>query len=661
MKIPPSFCVALFLLTSAALSEAEVKLPALFTDHMVLQRDAVLPVWGWAGAGEEISVEFSGQKKLTRADSDGKWQVKLDPLQASTEPRDLKVGERVIHDVLIGDVWLCSGQSNMGVPVREAADSEKEIAAAQNDLIRTFTVAQNPTLEPAPDVQGQWALCSPQSIGGFSAVAYFFGRKLQQELKVPIGLLHSSYGATRVEAWTRLEALSSDPAWIERAEKEIAQIKSQEDDNRKFVVERSAWEKQWGVSPPAMAENARGWADPALDASDWASVTLPAMWAQLGAKSGGVFWLQKEILLPEGLAGKPTRLSLNWVNEQYDTAFFNGVEVGRASEKAPDFYNIQRGYSVPAELVKAGRNVIAVRVVSATQQAGMFTSSNPLGLPFSDPGAHDKQWKFKTEALFPILPPEALKARPKPNNLPFRDVSAGLYNGMISPLLTFGIKGAIWYQGESNVPRAVEYRKVLSNMITDWRAQWKQGDFPFIIQQLVNNGTPVQDPNQPAKWPFLREAQMQVAEALPHCSIATGMDLGSPYTIHPPNKQDVGKRLALVALEKVYAQPIESSGPHFDSMRIEGGKIRVKFTHAKGLTSNDGPPRNFAVAGGDQKFVWANATIEGDTILLSSPGVSEPKAVRYAWADNPSGCNLYNAAGLAAAPFRTDSSPVPGQ
>jgi sialate O-acetylesterase len=451
-----------------------------------------------------------------------------------------------------------------------------------------------------------------------------------------------------------MEELKTIPTLAGRAQDEIAQIQAQADDNKSFIVKRAAWEEKYGVKPSPVSNAARGWADPALDTPDWKTVTLPARWVQFGAKSGGVFWLRKEISLPESAAGKPFSLALNWVNEQYDTAFFNGTEVGHASDEPPSFYNLQRSYKVPGNLVKAGRNVIAVRIVSATQHAGMWQWGNALGLPVAVRGSVNDQWLLKTESSFAPLPDDALQSRPKVNNLRFVNVSAALYNGMIAPLVPFAIKGAIWYQGESNVPRHTEYRELLSLMIRDWREQWDQGDFPFVIQQLVNNGAPAKEPNQLVGWPFIREAQMQVANTLPKSGIAIGIELGDPLTIHPQNKQDVGKRLALVALEKVYAKPIESSGPGFDSMKIEGSTVRVSFTHAAGLTAKVGPPKNFAIAGADKKFFWADAKIEGDTIILSSPQVAQPVAVRYAWADNPAGCNLYNAVGLPAAPFRTD-------
>jgi sialate O-acetylesterase len=656
------FLSALLLTSAASLPAAELRPASLFTDHMILQREQPVPVWGWADPGEEITVEFAGQKKTAKADGGGKWIVKLDPMPASAEPRELtvsstnpesKIQNPKLTDVLVGDVWLCSGQSNMGFDVSGSLNAEQEIANANYPAIRIFAVAQNPALAPARKVKGEWRQCSPETAAKFSAAAYFFGRELHKELKIPIGLLHSSVGGTPAEAWTRLEALKTMPALAERAEKEIAQIQSQEDDNKRFPAARDAWEEKYGVKPPPISEAARGWADPGLDVSDWKTVTLPAQWMQLGEKSGGVFWLRKEVELPESAVGKPFSLVLNWVNEQYETAFFNGVEVSRAYDKAPEFYMFQRRCNVPGNLVKAGRNVLAVRVVSATERAGLWQSGRELGFPVTDRLAVDKQWLMKTESHFAPLPSEALASRPKPNNVAARSVSSSLYNGMIAPLVPFAIKGAIWYQGESNAGHHAEYRDLLSTMIRDWRAQWGS-EFAFLIQQLVNNSAPSKDANQRESWPFLREAQGQVADTLPKCGIAVGIELGEAFSIHPKNKQDVGKRLALVALEKTYGRNLESSGPLYGSMKIDGTTIRVKFTHADGLNAKGGPLQRFAIAGADKKFVWAEARIEGDSVVVSSPQVLQPAAVRYAWADNPDGCNLYNSAGLPASPFRTD-------
>ena len=639
---------------------AELKLASVFSDQMILQREQSVPVWGWADPKEKVTVEFAEQKKATIADAAGKWLVRLDAMPASAVPEKLKISRTlqpeslILSNILVGDVWLCSGQSNMGMDVSGSLNPEQEIASARFPEMRLFAVAHHPALEPIRDVKGEWKVCSPESVRHFSAAAYFFGRELHSELKIPIGLLHSSVGGTPAEAWTRLGALDAIPVLAERAKKEIAQIQAQEEDNKRFVTARLAWEKKYCVEPPPMDESARNWASPELNIDDWSLITLPNQWGQLGAKSGGVFWLRKEADLPENAAGKSFSLSLNWVSEQYDTAFFNGTEIGHASDKAPDFYNAQRRYSVPGSLVKAGRNVLAVRIVSATEKAGVWQWGRNIGFPVLDAGTVDNQWLMKTESLFAPLSAAALQLRPKPNNIPLRGVSSALYNGMIAPLIPFAIKGSIWYQGESNAGRAGEYRELLSLMIRDWRKQWGQGDFPVMIQQLVNNGPSSDDANAKSSWSFLREAQVQVADTVPDCGLAVGIELGSAFTIHPPNKQDIGKRLALVTLEKAYGRKIESSGPRYKSMVIESSAIRITFTHAAGLNAKGGTLKRFAIAGADKKFYWADAKIEEEAIVVSSPHVARPAAVRYAWLDNPDGCNLYNAADLPALPFRTD-------
>jgi len=657
MKKISLLLVMLFALPQGLLSGAEVKLAAVFSEHMVLQRDKPLPVWGWHTPGETVKVEFGGQSKSTVADINGKWRVVLDPMSASDDPRELKVNEVTLSDVLVGDVWLCSGQSNMGMSVRESSDAEREIATANHPLLRLFSVASNPTVTPAEDVKGQWGVCTPQLVPSFSAAAYFFGRKIQQELHVPVGLIHSSVGGTPAEAWTRLEALKRVPVLAERAEKEIAQIQEQPEAIKRFPVERAAWEERNGVKPPPFAAHAKGWAEPGLSTGDWKEVTLPMQWGQLGFQSGGVFWVRKEINLPEEAAGKAFVLKLLWMSEQYDTAFWNGVEIGKTVDAPPEFYTSQRAYPVPAELVKAGRNVLAVRIVSATEKAGFWQWGRKLEVPVQNPESINDQWLLKQESTFAPLSAEALANRPKPNALPFRNVSSALYNGMIAPLMPVAIRGAIWYQGESNAGRHAEYRQLLSLLIGDWRAQWGQGDFPFLIQQLANNGAPPKDAQQAQSWPFLREAQAQVAESLPNAGLAIGIEVGSRHTIHPKNKQDIGGRLALVALEKVYGQKVESSGPKYTGMSVEKNAVRIKFSNARGLKTSGGAPKLFSIAGADRKFFWAEARLEGADVLVSHPEVPAPAAVRYGWADNPEGCNLYNDSGLPCAPFRTDDWP----
>ena len=656
-------CITTLLLAPlAAVHAADLKLASVFSDHTVLQRERPVPVWGWANPGDEVTVEFAGQKKTAQADAAGKWMVTLDSLAASSQPRDLVIEsgslkqKLTISDVLVGDVWLCSGQSNMWFPVKDVTNGATELASAADPQLRLFAVGGKFSLEPLADATGRnggWQPCTPQSAEWFSASGFFFGRWLRRELGVPVGLIQSCWPGTPAEAWTSVGALRAVPTFSERVEKEIAHFRSQEEDNRKFISDRACWEEEHGVKPPPVLDAARGWADPALDTSDWKSVTLPATWVKLGVKSGGVFWVRKEVTLPASAAGKPFTLSLGWFGEQYDTAYFNGVEFGQTPDKAPRFYSCDRNYLVPGKLVREGRNVIAARVISATQDAQFGPPGHALRLSVADQASVDDHWLMKVEAVFPPLPDDAIKSRPKPNSIMVQRVPGSLYNGMIFPLMPFAIKGVIWYQGEDNAGRPQDYRELLSLMIGDWRAGWKQGNFPFLIQQLVNHGLP-EEPGSPGGWVSMREAQALVAATVPASELSVGIDIGEALNVHPKNKQDIGKRLALVALEKVCGKPVESSGPRYESMIVEDHAIRLKFSHAAGLTAKDGLPRNFAIAGADRKFVWADARIEGDTVVVSSSKVPQPIAVRYAWVSNPPGCNMYNAAGLPMAPFRTD-------
>ncbi|MBA3936316.1 MAG: hypothetical protein H0X38_02555 [Planctomycetes bacterium] len=656
--LPAALLFVLILQHADVADAAEVTLAPLFVDHAVLQRDRIIPVWGTATAGTAVAVTFADQDRTAIADAAGEWRTQLDPQPVSATARDLVVraGAAVLtrHDVLVGDVWLCSGQSNMTMAVGACADAPAEIAAAAHPQLRMFTVAQRPALAPARDAAGAWVVCAPGTVAEFSGVAYFFGRTLQQELQVPIGLIHASVGGTPAESWTAQEALMTVPVLAERARADHATFKAQPEALRRFPGERRAWEEAHGVIPPPIAAAARGWADADLDTHDWNSVTLPGTWQQLGFTSGGVFWLRKEIHLPTVAAGHAFVLKLNWMNEQYDTAFWNGVEIGHGGDQAPDYYFGQRSYLVPAGLVTAGRNVVAVRICSASVTSGVWQWGSQLEVPVPDPATIDDRWLARQETAFPPLAQAALAGRPKLVTMPFRMVQSALYNGMIAPLIPYALRGAIWYQGENNAGRPGEYRQLLTLMIQDWRSRWGQGDFPFLIQQLVNNGMPPKTADQRADWAFLREAQLQVADTVPHAGIAVGPDLGSRYTIHPTTKQEVGRRLALVALAQAHGRTSEASGPRYQAMEVTAGAISLTFTHAHGLAAMGGPLQRFAIAGVDRQFVWAEAVIAGEAVTVSSPQVAQPVAVRYAWAENAEGCNLVNAAGLPAPPFRTD-------
>lgn len=474
--------VCFLLASTASLAAAEVKVPTFFGDHMVLQRDRAVPVWGTAAPGERVTVEFApaadagqaGQKKTATADATGKWMVRLDPLKAGDKPAELKVGPRVLRDILVGEVWLACGQSNMEMPVGDVyrpdaypgvMNFKQELAAADQPAIRLLLVEHAAAFAPASDVPTPgWQVCTPHAAARISAVGYFFARHLHEERKVPVGIISSAWSATIAETWAGASGLRTVP---------------------KFAA--------------------------LLDKRE-------PLWKQSGAQ-------------------------------------------------------------------------------------------------------------------------------------PRREEPTHLYNGMIAPLIPMAIRGAIFYQGESNARAAKDYQDLFPALIRGWRQDWGQGDFPFLFVQLAAYGGKPKGPSEDG-WANLREAQT-MALSLPSTGMAVTIDIGHPKLIHPPNKQEVGRRLGLCARALAYGEKIEYSGPLYKSMAVEGGKIRLRFDHARGLTVKGAKLTGFAIAGADKKFAWADATIDGNEVVVGSPQVEKPLSVRYGWAGNPD-CNLYNGAGLPASPFRTD-------
>ena len=499
--------VALILLLGLPLlAGADVSLPALISDNMVIQSGAEVPIWGTSEPGEEVVVVLGDERMATTGDSEGKWMVKLSPLEAGGPFEITVTGNNtvILNNVLVGEVWICSGQSNMQWSVSRSANAAEEVAESGYPMVRLFTAKRVVADQPLPDTEGSWVSCGPDTVGSFSAAGYFFGRELRKELNVPVGLIHSSWGGTPAEAWTSLEKLESNP-----------ELKS--------VLDR--WEGILEGYPQAKLKY-----EQALD-----------QWKQEAekAKEGG-----------KPVPGKP-----------------------RA----------------------------------------------PLG--------------------------------PGHSHTP-----GGLYNGMIATLIPYAIKGAIWYQGESNAGRAHQYRTLFPAMIGNWRSSWGQGDFPFLFVQLANYRAAQPLPSD-SPWAELREAQL-MALSLPNTGMAVTIDIGEAEDIHPKNKQDVGRRLALWALANTYGLDVVYSGPIYESMAVEGGRARLRFKHSNGglLAKDNEQLRGFAIAGQDRKFRWAEAKIDADAVVVWSDEVPQPVAVRYAWADNPA-CNLYNEAGLPASPFRTDNWP----
>ena len=556
------FAIAL-LAASCGAARADVRLPHIFGDHMVLQRESAVPVWGWADPGETVTVSSGLQSATATTGDDGKWKVLLGRLETSTKPIEVTVAGKntiILHDVLVGDVWLCSGQSNMEFGITNDNTAKETIAQADQPLIRLFVVPKMVAPQPAdeigkaPELQGSWQLCTPDTIskdglwGGFTAAGYYFGRNIQQTTGKPVGLIESCWGGTPAQSWTSLEGLQTAP-----------ELKHHADAAEKY----SATFQQQMEAYPAALENYKAELE---------------KWNQENKEAVDTF----------------NAAMTQWKADAQQAA----------AENRP---------TVP-----------------------------PKPAPLKSPKA-----------------PEA------PNQA--RNTPTGLYNGMIAPLVPYAIAGAIWYQGESNAGQAVEYRTLFPAMITDWRKQWGQGDFPFLFVQLANFQARKPEPGDSA-WAMLREAQLKTLE-LPSTGMAVAIDLGEATDVHPRDKWDVAERLALAARYIVYDEKIAYSGPTYQEMKVEGSKIRIQFDHVEGGLVIGVPPahfhpgeartpeaelQGFAIAGADGKFVWAQAKIDGKTILVSSDAVPQPVAVRYAWADNPA-ANLYNKAGLPASPFRTDT------
>lgn len=631
---------AAFVLSVSLCSADGPFLSPVFTDHMVLQRDQKDAVWGWAKPGDKVSVSLAGQSAEAVAGADGKWQVMLPPLPAGGPHTMTVTGpEKVtLNDILIGDVWICSGQSNMEWVVANSNDAQAEIAAANHPQIRSITLPHVTAAQPQTTFTSDgWQVCSPQTVGGFTAVGYYFGRKLHEELKVPVGLIHTSWGGTIAEAWASKEGLEP----IGDFNAAMAALEAQAgaagaDPQADWFAKHDAGMKE-------------GWSGEAFNDAAWTTIEQPLQWtgspvAEL-ANLDGVVWFRRPIALSQDFLGKGAVLQLGAIDDD-DTVWFNGRQVGSG-----EGWNKARSYKIPADLIKLGKNVIAIRVVDHSGGGGMVGPADQMKLAFDTAFLPLRgKWRYKVGADFAKNPPFPRRAGGNPN------VPTVLYNAMVSPLLPYGIKGAIWYQGESNAGRAQQYRKVLPALIGDWRKRFGQGDFPFYIVQLANFTPRRTEPGE-SDWAELREAQAMTGKNVPNSGIAVTIDIGDAADIHPRNKQDVGKRLALQALKKTYGKDLVAAGPEFKSATVEGGAIRLGFDSVGGgLVAKDGALKGFAIAGEDKKFVWAEAKIDGETVVVSSPQVAKPVAVRYGWENNPD-ATLFNKEGLPAGPFRSDDWP----
>lgn len=628
----------------------DITLPALFSDHMVLQREQTIPVWGWASPNGRLTVSIEGQSVETIVASDSAWSVQLFPLPAGGPYSMTVAGADTItfEEVLSGEVWLASGQSNMEWPLFSVNRADEEVASAVYPHLRLFTVQRNTSAYPLNSVDSEgWAVSTPETAASFSAVAYFFGRKLHEELQLPVGLIHSSWGGTLAEAWTSGATLKTIPYFREPVavlEREAeAGVSLQETMNR----QQAEWTQAVVASDIGYEDGVPVWANPDF-MSFVETMTLPSLWENEALPSfDGIVWFRKEFDLPAAWADRDLSLHVGMIDDN-DSTWVNGTLVGGMGG-----YNVPRVYTVSSDVTRPGKNVIVIRVLDTGGGGGVWGEADLLKVVPADgegftPLSLAGEWGYRPSTDIGSM---ALPSVTNPANYP-----TALYNAMIHPLIPYAIRGAIWYQGEANVDRAYQYRTLFPAMIQDWWSKWNQGDFPFLFVQLANYGERLSDPIQEHPWADLREAQLRTLY-MPNTGMAVTIDIGEAGDIHPRNKQDVGLRLALPALANVYGQDVVYSGPIYNEMEIDGGSVRLYFDHiGGGLVTRGGALQGFAIAGADHVFVHARARIEEDYIVVSSPNVAEPIAVRYAWAFNPR-ANLYNAEGLPASPFRTDDWP----
>jgi len=659
------FVSAILMLT--ACTQSQLELPNIFADNMVLQQNSNTPVWGKATPGAEITISADWKKHVsTEADENAQWQVNL-PTPAAGGPYSITIqsGDSVItiENVLIGEVWLCSGQSNMEMPLQgwpprdPILNSEKEINNADYADIRLFTVSRTVSFSPEDNIEGAWNECNPSTVSNFSATAYFFGRKLHQDLKVPIGLIHSSWGGTPAEAWTSKQFLGKMGGYKEI----ITQLENSAPLINKF--------NQWLDGLPQLdMSNKSGediWknldfddnncAKMSFDDSNWKTLPLPLNWEQsVIGNFDGVVWFRKKVSIPESWTAKALQLELGPIDD-YDASYVNGKRIGGIEKNG--HWQTDRIYEIPADIVSGKDLIIAVRVIDSGGGGGIYGDKDKMKLTQIESAESISiagDWKYLPVAeyranTFYIFGEQGGKYYDRPElNLPLSaNTPTTLYNGMIAPLVPFQIKGAIWYQGESNAGRPIEYETLFPTMIKNWRNDWGY-EFPFYYVQIApfnyGGGTESQ---------YLRDAQRKTL-SLENTGMAVTMDIGNNENIHPGNKLDVGERLALWALVKDYGKDIIFSGPLYKSMEINRNKIELNFDFADdGLMVKNKNETNFLIAGKNKRFLPAKIKVKGNSLIVWSRKIKNPVAIRYAWS-NTAKATLFNKNGLPASSFRTD-------
>lgn len=660
----------------------------VYGDHMVLQCDRPIRISGTAAPGESVKVTIGDNSAYATAGDDGEWTAELPAMKAGMQPYSVVVTGKEgtpgvsFEDVLIGEVWLASGQSNMEMPVYSgrqfwnSANGKAEVAAADHPGIRLFNTCQRRSVSPGveqKEIAGPgWVVCSPETVGPFSALGYYFARQLHKDLNVPVGVINSSWGGTPIQSWIseagyrsanrtgELAKIESSRKPSKKQEAKIAALK------KKAKIAFDAWEKRFYAFDPAATAAAQAWKNPGFDDSGWQSEEVPSSPA---ADFDGIFWYRRTVTIPAEWAGKELTLSIGAVDD-CDETFFNGEKVGATGTSTPNYWSVPRVYKIPGKLVRAGANTIAVRVADMYSNGGLMGPEPllylQLGNDKNDRIRLNGAWKYKVEFK---IDTQKLGTRPTPpDDLSISQSSphfpATLYNSMVAPWTVYPIRGVIWYQGESNAGAYEEYMKLHPLLIQDWRNKWNNPEMPFLFIQLA--AFERHSPSKPgpadfwknrqpsdSSWPKLREVQTATL-AIPNTGMAVAIDVGNPFDIHPADKQTLGYRLGKEAERICYGSREISAGPLYERMTVEGNKVRLFFKNTgSGLVAKDGAPASFAIAGKDGNFVWADAKIDGDTVLVWSDKVKEPVEVRYAWAGYPGNANLYNKEGFPASPFRT--------
>jgi sialate O-acetylesterase len=641
-----SMGVALFMAAgSAAPARADVALPHVIGSHMVLQQQSDVALWGTADAGEEVTVAPSWTKEVatTKAGADGRFRVKV-KTPAAGGPFTITIrGKNTIEldDVLVGEVWLCGGQSNMewAFAYGGVLDLEKERAAANDPQIRLCDTPNRAALAPESDGTFEWTPCTPESVNGFSCVGYFFARELRKALNVPVGLIGVNWGGTVAEAWVSEEGLARFPQF----QPAIERVKKQHASEAAGGVAKTAADataQWWAALDREDLGVLHGWAAPAFDDGGWEAATVPSTWSGELEKFDGVAWYRRAFEIPAALAEKELDLGLGAIDDM-DQCFLDGEKI--AGTESPGHWTEPRHYRITAAKATAGRHVLALRVVDTAGQGGLTGKPEEVRLAVAKGDASlplAGEWKLRVgldARRFPPLPADPQEINPNTPTV--------LWNGLVNPVVPFGVRGALWYQGESNRGRAAEYSDLMPALIADWRKRFER-DLPFLFVQIA----PFNYDGTRTATSELRQAQLQTLR-VPNTGMAVTMDIGDPGNIHPANKQEVGRRLSLWALAMTYGKKdVECCGPLFESAAVEGAAMRVKFQHAKGLVAKDGAPKLFEVAGADGKFTPAIAKVDGETVVVASPVVKEPKSVRFGFTDGEA-TNLFNGAGLPASPF----------